>query len=346
MKRFFLFLVSLLIGISLFIWIVKFVGWSEIKKAFLVFTGWQVIIILILTLLILLVGTLKWKVILKSEGSNLSFFYLFRIYLTGFSIMYFLPMVVLGGEIFRGYILKDKKSLGWVKGMASSIIDRILDWSTIAVIVFFGIVFFLLTIGLPSKRIAIIFGGTFLILLGALSFFYFKTFKKESIIKFFLKFLKPKYSNKEPLAIEKEIFIFFNFRKKAMWKSIFLAFLGGGIYFLRTWLLINFLGKNIGFLSSLSILSFSYLAGMLPIPASLGSNEIIQVFIFGTLGLGAGTATAFTMIIRGAELIFAFLGIFIFFRLGFKLLENNFFQNNKDLNSEEKSSFRARANKV
>ncbi len=339
MKKLFLFLISLLIGIGLFTWIIKFVGWEEIKNALLVFTGWQGIVILILTLLVLSVGTLKWKMILKSKGEDVSFLDLFKMYLAGFSIMYFLPMVILGGEIFRGYILKRKNSLHWSKGIASSIIDRILDWTAILVIVFLGTTFFLLTIGFPSKKIGIIFGGTFFIFVAAVSFFYFKTFKRESIVKFFLKLFKPKYLDKEPLAIEKEIFTFFSPKRITMWKGFFLAFLGGGISFLRAWFLINFLGKNIGFLPSLSVLSFSYLAGMIPITASLGSHETIQVFVFKSLRLGAGTATAFTMIIRGAELIFALLGIFIFFRLGFKLLENNFFPKNKDFNSKEKLSF-------
>lgn len=339
MKKFFLFLVSLLIGIGLFTWVIKFVGWDEIKNAFLVFTGWQGIVILILTLFILLIGTLKWKMILNTKGENIPFLSLFKIYLAGFSLMYFFPMVILGGEIFRGYILKKRKSLPLAKGMASSIVDRILDWTTILVIIFLGTIFFLLTIGFPSKRIGIILWGTFLFFLAIISFFYFKTFKRESIAKFFLKFLKPKYLDKEPLAIEKEIFAFFNPKKIVMWKGFFLAFLGSGMYFLRTWFLVSFLGGNIGFLPSLSVLGFSYLAGMLPITASLGSHEAVQVFVFDSLGLGKGMATVFVMIIRGVELSLAFLGIFIFFRLGFKLLKDNFFKNNKNFNSREKSSF-------
>ena len=329
MKKLFLFLFSLLIGVSLFTWVIKFVSWQEIKNAFLVFTGWQGFIIFFLTLLISLVGTWKWKEILKGENADIPFKNLFGVYLAGFSIMYLFPIMIFGGEIFRGYILKKRNFLAWSKGMASSIIDRILDWTTILIIIFFGVIFFFLTIGLPPKRMGILFGGTFLIFLAAISFFYFKTFKRESIAKLFIKSFNHKYSDREPFEIEREIFTFFKLRKAAMWKSFFLSFLGGGISFLRAWLLISFLGKTIGFSSSLSILGFHYLAGMLPIPASIGIQETAQVFVFNSLGLKAGAGTAFTMIIRGAELIFALLGICIFFRLGFKLLENSFFQNEK-----------------
>lgn len=337
MKKLFLFLISLLIGIGLFVWAIKFVGLKEIKEAFLVLTGWQGLIILVLTLVMLMVGTLKWKMILKSKGENISFPTLFKMYLAGFSVMYFFPMIILGGEIFRGYLVRRENSSKLAKGIASSIVDRILDWTTILIIVFLGIIFFLLTIGLPPKKIALIAGGAFLTLLAALSFFYFKTFKKESIIKFFLKFFRPKYSDKQPLLVEKEIFSFFNPKKPSLWKGFLLAFLGSGVAFLRNWFLISFLGKSIDWLSSFSIFSFSCLAGTIPITASLGSHEAIQIFVFKSLGLGAGAATAFALIIRGAELILALFGIFIFFRFGYKLLENNFFKvKNKNLEPERK----------
>ena len=61
---------------------------------------------------------------------------------------------------------------------------------------------------------------------------------------------------------------------------------------------------------------------MIPIPAALGSHEAIQTFAFNSLGLGAATATAFTMIIRAAELIVALVGVIALFRLGILLIKN------------------------
>jgi len=101
-----------------------------------------------------------------------------------------------------------------------------------------------------------------------------------------------------------------------------ISFLRAIITYLRTWFLIFFLGKNIGGLTALSILGFSCLATMIPIPTALGSHEAIQIFAFNSLGLGLSTATAFTMIIRGAELSIALIGGMILFRLGTSLLKN------------------------
>lgn len=325
MKKFFLFLISLSIGIGLFIWIGKIVGWREIKKAFLVFTGWQGLVILSLTLLMGLVGTWKWREILKGIGTKVSFGELFKPYLAGFSLIYFLPMMILSGEIFRSYVLKEKNQIAWSKGIASIVIERIFEWTVNLIIIFLGILFLFLTIGLPPAKLGIIFGGFFLTFSLGIVFFYFKTFKKESIVKTLGRIFNRQVDS-QPLEIEKEIFIFFKSKKKAMWKSFGLTFLRAAIMWFRAWVLIFFLGEKISALSALSILGFSYLASIIPIPAELGSHEAIQTFAFGSLGLGLSTATAFTMIIRGAELMLALAGVIILFRLGVFLLKNSIFK--------------------
>lgn len=327
MKKVLLFIVSLLIGVCLFIWIGKVVGWQEIKDSFLVFTGWFGIIIFLLTLLIILISNWRWQEILKEEGSQISFKDLFPSYLSGFSIMFLAPILLWGGEIFRSYLLRRNNSISWSKGVASVIIDRILEWTTNLIIIFFGTLFFLFAIGFPPMKLGIIFGGVFLFFTGGIGYFYLKVFKKESFAQFFFKIFNFRKINPESgvLKTEKEIFNFFQFRKKSLWKSFGISFLRAGMMYFRVWLLIIFLGEKIGAFSALSVLGFTYLAAMIPIPAALGSHEIIQTFAFSSLGLGASTATAFTMIIRGAELILALAGVIILLKLGISLLKNTLF---------------------
>jgi uncharacterized protein (TIRG00374 family) len=325
MKKILLFLFSLFIGIGLLIWIVETLGLAEIKRAFLVFTGWHGIIILFLTFLMALVGTWRWKEILKSSGARLSFKELFKPYLAGFALMYFFPIILYAGEVFRGYVLREKHALSWPRGMASVIIDRILEWTIDLVIIFFGILFFLFTIGFPPLKLGIILGTTFLFFAVLIAFFYFKSFKKESIIKIFVRTVNHRHKeNNTALAAEKEIFSFFKFKNKYLWRAFWLSFFRAAIMFFRAWLLILFLGKNIGFFPALSALGFFYLGAMIPIPAAIGSNEIVQSFVFNGLGLGASVGLAFTMIVRGADVILALVGILFLLGLGFKLLEITF----------------------
>jgi len=324
MKKFLLFLVSLLIGIGLFIWVIKFVGWPEIKNAFFVFTGWQGIVILSLSFLMALIGTWKWKRVLEETGAKISFQDIWKAYLASFSIRFLAPIVIVGAEIFQGYILKKKNSIPWSQGIASVIIDRILEWTANLTVIFFGGIFFLLMIGFLPMNLVIIFGSVFLIFLAGVSFFYFKAFKKESITKAIGKLFNHKLDS-QPLEIEKEFFNFFKPKKRIMWQVFGLNFLRAGVMLLRT-------------LPALSILGFTYLAVMIPIPAALGSHEVIQTFAFSSLDLGAAAATAFTMIIRGAELIVALFGIAILFRLGIFLIKDTFFKkiNNFAKNNDDR----------
>jgi len=338
-KKFFLFFFLLLIGIGLFSWVIKFVGWPEIKSAFLVFTFWQGIIILILTLTKALTATWKWKEILKVGGTNVPFFGLFKSHLAGFSVMYLFPTFFLGGEILQSYILKKKYRIPWSKGMASSITDQILDWTTNLVVIFFGIILFILRITLLPKKMAILFFVVISFSLLVVSYFYFKAFRKESIINFLFRRLNyNKKGNGEPLEVEKEIFNFFDLKKFSFRKGIFLAFFEEAIFLLRVWFLVSFFGRNIDFFSTLSILGFSYLALMIPIPATFGIHEGIQAFTFNALKLGIGLGTAFTMIIRGADLIVAFIGLFIFLKLGSELLKP-LFKNERNFRQTKSSSY-------
>ena len=323
MKKILLFLISLSAGLGLFIWIGRFVGWREIRNAFSVFSGWHGVAVIGLTLLAATFGAKKWGEILRGEGVNLSFWRLIKPYLAGFAMMFLAPIIFLAGEIIRAYFLKKKRSVPWSKGLSSVLIDRISEWTVNLIVIFFGASFFLYNIGLPPKHLAIIFGGVFFFFLSLISYFYFKTIKRESMANLFLNFfgLKRISPANSILDIEREIFDFFRLGKIAMWKAFFFSFLKALTLYFRTWFLLLFLGKNVPALSALPIFSFTYLAAMIPIPAVLGSHEAIQVFAFKSLGLGAPSATAFTMIVRGADLLMALAGVVILFQLGVNLLK-------------------------
>jgi len=323
MKKALLFLISLFAGIGIFIWIGRFVGWEEIRGAFSVFSGWQGVAILGLTLLGAAAGTKKWEEILRGEGIDISFGKLLKPYLAGFAMMFFAPIFFLAGEMVRAYFLKKKMSVPWPKSVSSVLIDRVSEWTINLIVIFFGGSFFLYKIGLPPKHLAIIFGTAFFFFFSIIFCFYFKTIKRESIVGFFLKVfgLEGINSGNSILEIEKEIFDFFRIGNITVWSTFFFSLLKALTMYFRAWFLILFLGKNTPCLFALPVLGFTYLAAMIPIPAVLGSHEAIQAFAFKSLGLGAPTATAFTMIIRAADLLAALIGAAVLFQLGIGILK-------------------------
>lgn len=331
-KKIILFLVSLLTGVGLLVATLQFIGWQEIGSALLIFKGWQGIVILLLTALMILSGVCKWKVILKSQGYDLPERKLVGPYLAGFSLIYLFPVAIFAGETLKSYVLKENFSVPWKNGITSEIIDRILELTSYLVAIFAGSFFFFIKIGLPPQNIVIIWGSFLIIITAAVGFFYFKIFKSESLVEFFAKILNYKKINQgDILAAEKEIFDFFRYKKKALYQAVAWSFFRVAAAWLRAWLLVLFLGKAIGSLAALSILGFYYLVYLIPIPASLGSHELIQTFSFTALGLDAGSAPIFTMVQRGAELVLVFIGLAIFFRLGLELLRTFLFRRMENL---------------
>ncbi len=324
MKKVLFFLISLIVGVALLVWVTNFIGWEKITLAFKFFSFKAGVIILALTALTISIRTWRWKTILKSEGYDIPALKVLEYYLSGNAITFFMPMVIFGGEIFRGYDLKEKYDVPWPKSIASVVIDRILELTIYAVAMVFGVIIFLLYASSPSYKTGVIIFATVFLVLALIGLFYFKSFKKESIIHFLLKKFNARNMNgaDTALEVEKEIFRYFRPNKKTMWQGFGLSFLVELALWSRTFLLIMFLGKNISAVLAISIVAFSSLALVVPIPAALGSHDAVQSFVFTTLGLGASTGAAFVLVIRGAELVLALIGLFFFFRFGVQFLQS------------------------
>lgn len=332
-KPFILIFLSFVLGAVIFVFLGKWIGWAEIGKAFSEFTLEQAAIIILLTFLIVYLGTLRWKIILNSDGIPISLFELFKIYLGGYAIMYMFPTVLMAGEAFRVYGLAKKKKLNWSKTASSVIVERILEWTINLSVVVLGLCFFISgKEWLWSKQLLFIFGGAFLFFALILIYFYSHLLNKKSIVHAVVKRFSGKEisENSSFLEVENMIFDFFRLQNPAVYKGLFISILRAGVMQLRVWLLVYFLGANVGFLNSLAILGFSYISGMVPIPTSLGSHEAIQAAAFLSLGLTASMAAAFTLIIRAAEIFISSFGLVYIVRTGFNLMNNKVLNKNNE----------------
>ena len=329
-KRVLFFLTSFSIGVFLFIWVIRFIGWEEVKSVFFTFSRQEGLIILGLTFATMIVSLIRWRSVLRSQGYNVPIIGLFRPFLVCHAVTYLTPTVPFGGDVLAGYIVKEKLKLPLKVAVSSAIIDQILEVTSHLIVILLGVIYFLFKIGLPPRDLIIILGGGFLIALTLLSFFYLKSFRKESLVKIFFK----KREESQFLEIEKEVFQFFSLKNFNFWKGLALSFLREGVSFCRSFILIFFLSGSLNFFPALSVFSFSTLVQLFPVPANLGSHEIIQTFVFSSLGMAKGIAPAFTIIIRGAELFLSFIGVIFLFGFGRYVLGGFIFkENNKELDS-------------
>ena len=334
-KQKLLLIFSFLLGLAIFIWLGRVIGWGEIGKAFAVFTGWQGLVIVSFSFLIALLGNWRWREILKDSGINISFGQLFKIYLGGYAMMYLFPILVWGGEAFRVYGLTKEKNLSWKKTFASVIIERILEWTINILVIFLGLSFFLYKVYLPPRELVIILGASLLFFVSVITYFYIKAWGKKSIVREIVRnFAKKEVSDENGMiAVENDVFNFFQLNNNSFKKGVALSILRALVMQARGWLLILFLGNFIGFFPSLSVLGFTYLSSMIPIPTALGLHEAVQFYAFTSLNMTASMATAFTMILRTAEVIISSVGMAFLIKMGFNLVGGKFFTYENKQNS-------------
>lgn len=328
MKKILKFLISLVIGLVIFLIVMQKVGLGNIKEALLLFFQFEGWVIILLTFVVACIGIFRWKLVLGAQGHRLSFKKLSPLWLVGFSMSYLTPVAFLGGEFFRIFFTTKKiPAVPVKKTVASVVVDRILDATVFFIFLIAGMLAFAFYGSFPTSIMGISIIVVALLLLGLLLFFYFKRFRRESILEWFLKTFKIKsrfFSDKNGVFFEaeKEVFHFFSLKHKAFYKALLLTLLRYGLLFLRCAILVLFLVGNIGVFKSLAIYGFANLAGLAPIPATLGALELGEGFAFGVLGLGFGTGTIFSMVWRAADLLLALIGLVFLIKFGTRVVQD------------------------
>jgi uncharacterized protein (TIRG00374 family) len=339
MKKGKLAFILFLIGIGLFVFALHSTNLSEVS--FALSKLWPLkffLIFLILFLGEIIVGSLRWSFILKTQSQQPEFKKIFWAKLAGFSFSYLTPVVFFGGEPVRYVLLKEENSKIPAKYIISSIIiDKLMFFSASTISFFIGLFFFLIHIQASFETKIFVFG---LLILGVLiALFLYLRFKKiiekEGIFSWLIRklYLSKVKSIKEKESkireIEKEMAKFL----KAKRASLIKVFLGAGIEVLflifSFWFIIYSIGKYLDIGKIFAINSMTGLSSIIPLPAALGSLEMGQSFLFKILGLGKETGIAFSLIFRGINLLIAFLGLisFLYFQIKFsKKRILNFFQ--------------------
>ena len=315
MKRLLLLFGAFFVGILLFFFLISGVGWEEVRLSLATFSIPRAFAIIFLTAAFLGVGALRWRKILESQNHAIPLISLLRAYGAGFSLMFFIPIIPFANEIFRTYVLQREHGIESKKGMASVIIDRVLEvTSNLFVVIMGGVIFLFLgdSVSYSVKSVGII---VFISIWCVLIFFlYLRFFQKKSILRVF--WGRKKYM----LEVEEEVFRFFRVRNAFLWEGIILSFVRSMLGLARTLAILVFFGKGIAVLPGITMLGFYYLALLVPIPGALGSHDALQAVAFSSFGLGAGSGAAFALVIRTTEMLFAIGGAVLFMRFGWSMV--------------------------
>lgn len=329
LKKVFPILLSFTIGILVFWWAVSRTGFGKVEKALTSFPSLGLFFVLLVTFFIILVNIYRMNFIIRAMGDNLSFRETAGIWFSGYAISFLTPISVFGGEFYQVYSLNKIFKIPWSRGAASIFVNRVLDSLLFFVFLLLGIfVFFLYSPIFPSKKILLVGGGMTLLLISLLIFFFLKSSKKESIVRWFIrrfglkeeKFEKSK-GGKIVLESEDKIFSFFREKRDKVWKGIEISAVKYLLFFLRVMIIIYYFGGGWSIVKSLSVYGFFNFCTLIPIPALLGSLELVEGEIFKGIGLPLESGFAFSFLIRGIELIIVFIGLIYIFKFSLQIIK-------------------------
>jgi len=313
MRKFLLFSISLLLGISLFVWIYKQFDLEEIFLRFRFLNWQQVLVLFLLTFYRFYAWVLRWDLVLRGMGfKNLPFKTLFAARVGEMSLSYITPGIYYGGEIVRVLVLKKKAKISLPFSLASVICDRIIDITSFGVFAFFG--FFVLFLG--KYFLASFFFLILSLLPLLLIFLIFRLLKSNKIEKLIRFFNINKISNSNNICqkaeiTRKEIISFFKNSPKEIFQGMLFscsAFIATSIQIM---LFVHFLGEYCTFFKGVLVRILNLFSTLVPIPAGLGLFEGSNILGFKLLGLSVETGLGLTLLMRLFDISFVLIGFSI-----------------------------------
>jgi len=320
-KRTLSILASVLFGVILIVVIFFKYPFREVISTFTNFTPTLVLLYLIVSVLIMVTLSFRWKVILNALGHKIAFYKLFGYRVIGYGISYITPSAKVGGEPVRAALLK-RRGLSFKEGLSSVVIDKTLELSISAFFFIAGVLLLVVAYAIPGEvlTVLIILSLIFLILVWI---FYARILKGKPVFaplfKLFrlhkFKFLS-KYHN-AILNFEKPIIHFYRTEKKAFFTAAALSILSLALSMLEYKLVLLMLGINAPLGIVFVVLSLAGFAFMIPLPMALGSFEAFQASFFSIAKLGppaAGIGVA--MITRSRDLLWVLGALILSFYIG------------------------------
>jgi glycosyltransferase 2 family protein len=327
MKNIIKFFIALFLGVSLFYFVIKETGVETVSEAVLLFLRAEGLFILGTTLLIVLVGAIRWREILRSEGEDVSLIKTIRYLVKGFTVDFLTPFSLFGGEAVRIFLMK--KEVGIEKSVSSTITDKIIDVTAHIFFLTLGTIFFIFHSKVFHKALLIYAVGTILFISFILFVFYKRALRKKSFLEGFFNFLgitKKRFNGDQNgvLNIEKKIFCFFAEKKRDLAKGIVFSFLRHFLLLLRVFLVIYFVVGSLDISNAVITYGFVILSMILPLPAALGGMEAILALTFNAIGISVALGVVVAIVLRTADLFVCAIGIMLFTRLSIKSFYKQF----------------------
>lgn len=298
-----------LIGLLLFAYIVNSVGVSVITEAFLKANPLYFIFALLLVFLSSGIKAYKWKLGVDAQKPGFKFIDAWKAFIIGIFAAVITPGRI--GEIIKAIYAADDRKIRTGKAFATVFIDRVVDTILLFLLAIIGIYYMTaeFAIGFSTPKIAI---GAFVVFAIVILLVLEEGVTRRMMRPIFRKLVPKRHQNILRTNFEEFYEGVRVIRRKRflLEKIAGLTLIAWGIVFLQYYLLLLSAGINISFFYMTMIIPVSMLAELIPISISgIGTRDLVLIGMLGLLGIGAGSAVAFSLIILLFNYFIASLGL-------------------------------------
>jgi len=301
MKKKVKFLLKLAVSLLLLSWIVFRVDWNE-ALFYLRSVSYPYLLLYAAAIAAgIAVSAYKWKILAGFRDIAESYFYFFKLYLSGAFINNFMPSF-LGGDAYRIYGLAGPEKK-YAQAASSVVIDRLTGFVSVNLLVlFFGLLNFKDFLG--SKVLMAAFGLNLLLFLAFISIFVLKASKIP---------LAGKILGLAPRKVMSFVEEVMQYKKnsKVIWQAVGwgMAFnvLGVGI---ANYILFMALGIEIGLLDFLSVIFLISIVSAIPVSVNnIGVKEWAYAVFFGAFSLNFSAVITAAMLGRLIQMLLSFAAL-------------------------------------
>jgi len=318
---------SVLAGFALLGFILYTTGLDAIWAQIVRLGAWGALL-LFLDVSLMVVGWIwSWKLLLNAYGLFPSWCVMFRAIVGGYALSYLTPSMYFGGEPLRVYLVAKELGASSSQVTATVVVAKVLEGATLMTLVLIGVVNLILSGVLGGGQEASLLITT-LALLGALAWLAWGLFNRRFWASRFCAWLERTLPwGKERLErlrhwlteAELDVHQAFTEHTAAMIKALVIALLTNLTVFIRPWIFFHFTNDiAFGFkdLSLVYALFFFLSSFMWVTPGGIGVSEGGLIGIFQFLGVGAAGAVAYSLALKGMELLYVLCGVFILVHFG------------------------------
>jgi len=302
------------------------VGWLAIWAALQGLAWHQLGLWGVLNGLVLVMFTLRWWVLLRALGHQLSPFVLFHYRLIAFGVTYFTPGPQFGGEPLQVYLVAQRHAVPTADAIAAVTLDKGIELLLNFGFLLVGVILMLQAGWLPQALgyQSLLYGLLLLALpVGLLVALWQGGHPLSGLLRYsrgwLVRWRRPYqflHSLEQPLqASESQTHLLLRQRPSGVLQALLLTLVGWLLMVGEFTYVVHALGLPLTITQSVAAMVAARVAFLLPLPAGIGALESSLALAFPLLGFPAADGVALSLLIRGRDVLLAGIGLWLGQRL-------------------------------